>query len=248
MWKNNTKETVQSIIPFSPKCSALPNTSYLQAFAEGEQMIRKSLLSRGDKIRQYSCEWKISVIPHVLGGRLPAESQWADLQLRLPGNATSYGRSKAQAHDFSAQVVHSKEAMWWNLSIKGASWLAIVARLQHRSPEGRSVLILNHAGGRFICKTHFLYRKSHLSRRHGCLSSNWPIVQKTTTNKQTGNTCCERSCRKPGGSFSSGCEQKKNGGHQWGSSPTSFPKRTNKQEERHLFSYQTLNRLKKQED
>lgn len=61
------RETVQPIILFSPKRSTLPNTSYLQAFAKGERIIRKSVLSRLDKISQYSCEWKISVIPHVLG-------------------------------------------------------------------------------------------------------------------------------------------------------------------------------------
>lgn len=50
------RETVQSIILFSPKRSTLPNTSYLQAFAKGERIIRKSVLSRLDKISQYSCE------------------------------------------------------------------------------------------------------------------------------------------------------------------------------------------------
>lgn len=47
-----------------------------------------------------------------LGERLPAASQWADLQLKLP---TSYDRSKTPADDFAVygrQVIHSKEATW----------------------------------------------------------------------------------------------------------------------------------------
>lgn len=57
------RQTFQSLILFSPKCSTFPNTFYLRAFQQSLANNSQDISSTkwgSDKISRRSCEWKIS--------------------------------------------------------------------------------------------------------------------------------------------------------------------------------------------
>ena len=86
------RQTFQSLILFSPKCSTFPNTFYLRAFQQSLANNSQDISSTNwgsDKISRRSCEWKISADEFL--------QSWGQSFLRSPSGLTC-SRSFLQSH------------------------------------------------------------------------------------------------------------------------------------------------------